>query len=143
MSDSDTQNKNARRMSSSSLTLPCDMRMPRLCRVIAKDKQLGFTVMGSRANPGIFKINDIIPNSPAARSGLQNDDLIIEISGINVELKDYAEVIELIKVKKAEDDLELLVADRETLNWHKSRHIPISSQLMKILKGNISLKNAF
>ena len=70
------------------------------------------------------------PNSPAAHSGLHNDDYIIEISGVNVESMNYIDVVNLIKAKKLEDDLQLLVADRATIQWYKSQRVPISSQVV-------------
>jgi hypothetical protein len=115
--------------SSSVYTLPRDAPIPRLCRVRAYEEQLGFTIAGSKANRGVFKVNDVTPNSPAAHSGLLNDDFIIEISGANVENMTYAEVVQFIKAKKQEDDLQLLVADRATLQWYKAKKVPISSQV--------------
>lgn len=70
------------------------------------------------------------PNSPAAHAGLQNDDYIIEISGQNVQNMQYSEVVEYIKAKKQEDDLQLLVADRLTLDWYKNKKLPIASQIV-------------
>jgi hypothetical protein len=116
--------------SSSVYTLPRDAPIPRLCRVRAYEEQLGFTIAGSKANRGIFKVNDVTPNSPAAHSGLLNDDFIIEISGVNVENLTYQEVVEMIRNKKQEDDLQLLVADRATIQWYKSKKVPISSQVV-------------
>lgn len=74
------------------------------------------------------------PNSPAAHADLQNDDYIIEISGQNVQNMQYADVVEYIKAKKQEDDLQLLVADRQTLDWYKSRKLPIASQSVPKMK---------
>ena len=116
--------------SASTYTLPRDAPIPRLCRVRAYEDQLGFTVAGSKASRGVFKVNEVTPNSPAAHSGLHNDDYIIEISGLNVEDMSYADVVALIKMKKLEDDLQLLVADRSTLQWYKAKKMPISSQLV-------------
>ena len=42
--------------SQSSFTLPRDAPIPRLCRVRAYEDQLGFTVAGSKANRGVFKV---------------------------------------------------------------------------------------
>ena len=42
----------------------------------------------------------------------------------------YVEVVNLIKAKKQEDDLQLLVADRATIQWYKSQRVPISSQVV-------------
>jgi predicted metalloprotease with PDZ domain len=116
--------------SQSSFHLPSDAPIPRLCRVRAYEEQLGFTVAGSKANRGVFKVNDISANSPAAHAGLHNDDYIIEISGVNVESMSYQDVIALIKNKKQQDDLQLLVADRQTIQWYKNQKIPISSQVI-------------
>ena len=116
--------------SQSSFTLPRDAPIPRLCRVRAYEDQLGFTVAGSKANRGVFKVNEVSANSPAAHAGLQNDDYIVEISGVNVEDMSYLEVVNLIKSKKQQDDLQLLVADRATIQFYKNKKIPISSQLV-------------
>lgn len=118
------------RRSNSSFTMPRDAPVPRLCRVRAYEEQLGFTVSSAKNNKGIFKVNDIMANSPAAHSGLLNEDYIIEISGRPVESMDYNDVVRYIKVKKTEDDLQLLVADKATLNWYKTKKIQISSQII-------------
>jgi len=39
-------------------------------------------------------------------------------------------VVDYIKERKQEDDLQLLVADRATLQWYKAKKIPISSQIV-------------
>jgi len=116
--------------SKSSFNLPRDAPIPRLCRVRAYEEQLGFTVAGSKTNRGVFKVNDVTPNSPAAHSGLINDDQIIEISGVNVTSMTYNEVIDYIKERKQEDDLQLLVADKPTVLWYAAKKIPISSQIV-------------
>ncbi len=118
------------RRSNSSFTIPRDAPVPRLCRVRAYEEQLGFTVSSAKNNKGVFKVNDIMANSPAAHSGLLNDDYIIEISGRPVENMDYNEVVRFIKAKKTEDDLQLLVADKSTLNWYRGKKIQISSQII-------------
>ena len=116
--------------SQSSFNIPHDAPVPRLCRVRAYEENLGFTVSGSKSNKGVYKVNDIAPNSPAAHSGLKGDDHIIEVSGKTVDSMSYQELVEFIKAKKQEDDLQLLVADRSTLNWYKSKNLAISSQMI-------------
>ena len=110
--------------------LPNDAPVPRLCRVRTYEPNLGFVVAGSKTKSGIFKITDIAPNSPAFNSGLRNEDYIIEVSGVAVEKLKYEEIVNLIKTKQAEDDLQLLVADRKTLEWYKSRDTEISSRFV-------------
>jgi C-terminal processing protease CtpA/Prc len=111
-------------------TLPSDAPVPRLCRIRTYEPNLGFVVAGSKTKSGIFKICDIKENSPAFNSGLRNEDYIIEVSGIAVEKLKYEEIVNLIKTKQAEDDLQLLVADRKTLEWYKSRDTEISSRFV-------------
>ncbi|CAM6001850.1 unnamed protein product [Sphagnum balticum] len=118
------------RRSASSYHLPNDAPIPRLCRVKAYEEQLGFIVIGAKQYPGTYKISDIVPKSPADNSGLKNQDIIIEVSGVNVLNMKYQEVIGLIKEKKQEDELQLLVVDKPTLEWYKARKIPISSQIV-------------
>jgi S1-C subfamily serine protease len=131
----------ASRRSASSFTLPRDAPIPRLCRVRALEDQLGFTVAGSKTNPGVFKVSDIAVNSPAAQSGLRNEDYIIEISGVNVETMSYNEVINLIRSRKQEDDLQLLVAEKSVIEWYKSRKIPISSSTVSRMQYIETLLN--
>ena len=69
------------------------------------------------------KVNDVQVGSPAANAGLQNQDYIIEISGQNVQFMNYTEVISLIKARKLEDDLQLLVADANTISWYRTKKI--------------------
>lgn len=118
------------RRSASTYTLPRDAPIPRLCRVRAYEENLGFTVSGSKSAPGVFKVTDVTPNSAAANSGLRNNDYIIEVSGVNVETIVYADLIAFIRKKKEDDDLQLLVSDRQTLEWYKKKKIPISSQVV-------------
>jgi predicted metalloprotease with PDZ domain len=101
--------------------------VPRLCRIRATEASLGFQVSGSKSNRGVFKVTDIVPKSPADDSGLKNDDHIIEVSGMNVESLDYADLVKLIKEKKNEDDLQLLVVDRKALDWYRQKKLAISS----------------
>ncbi|RNA05781.1 Na(+) H(+) exchange regulatory cofactor NHE-RF2-like [Brachionus plicatilis] len=118
------------RRSASTYTLPRDAPIPRLCRVRAYEESLGFTVSGSKSAPGVFKVTDVAANSAAANSGLRNNDYIIEVSGVNVETLNYTDLIAFIRKKKQEDDLQLLVADRPTLEWYKKKKVPISSQVV-------------
>lgn len=101
--------------------------VPRLCRIRATEPSLGFQVSGSKSNRGVFKVTDIVPKSPADDSGLKNEDYIIEVSGVNVESMDYAELVKFIKEKKSEDDLQLLVVDRKALDWYRQKKLAISS----------------
>ena len=61
-----------------------------------------------------FEIIGIMANSPAAKSGLENGDNLISISGNNVIDWSYQEVIKLINVCKDAGDFKLVVCNFET-----------------------------
>lgn len=44
----------------------------------------------------------------------------------------YNDAIDLLKIKKKENDFQLLVADKKTLEWYKNRNLPISSKITLI-----------
>jgi C-terminal processing protease CtpA/Prc len=107
--------------------------VPRLCRVRSYGSNLGFFVLASKKKLGVFKVSEVSPNSPAFHSGLRNGDFIIEINGINVQSMTYDDLIKLIKAKKEEDNLQMLVADDNTVEWFANRNTPINSSMVKKL----------
>lgn len=129
-SPGETTGVRTRNLSEPPSPIPRDAPVPRLCRVRTYEPSLGFVVAGSKTRSGIYKITEITPNSPAYNSGLRNNDYIIEVSGVTVDKLNYDQVINLIKLKKDEDDLQLLVADRDTLEYYRMRDASISSQIV-------------
>lgn len=83
------------------------------------------------------------PNSPASRSGLKNDDYIIEVCDLNVESMEFASLIEFINVKYLQNDLKLLVVDQNTYGYYKKRKLPIllTSKTDSISKNNEDLNH--
>lgn len=102
--------------------------LPRLCRLRAYDSNLGFSITDTKEMCGYYKLSDIQPNSPAYTSGLRNDDIVIEVSGIRADSLNYDDFARLIKDKKDEDDLQLLVVDMETFIYFKNKKIEIIGQ---------------
>jgi C-terminal processing protease CtpA/Prc len=113
-----------------SLRFDADAPVPRLCILRAYESNLGFLVLGSKTKLGVFKVGDIVPNSSAYYSGLRNGDFIIEINGKNVQSMIYEDLISLIRSKKEEDNLQMLVADKNTLEWYKDRETTISRSMV-------------
>ena len=121
---------------------------PRLCKLISNE-ELGFYILGSRTRVGVFKVSEIVPNSPAEYSGLKNGDFIIEVNNKSVNGMSYQELVSFIKAKKEENNLQILVADKNTMSWYKEKNIPISSSMIKVDRNindeesekNVSLNN--
>jgi len=103
--------------------------VPRICALtgLNKDTELGFDLLTSKTLKGVIKLSKIVDGSAAARAGIRDDDYVIEISGEPVRYMSGRQVIEFIKKKKAENDLQFLVIDRAGLEWYESRKIRISS----------------
>ena len=127
---STTKNLKNNRRPVVSFNLLSDAPIPRLCRVRTIDENAGFTICSSNVKGAKFKVNYVGINTLAAHSGLQNDDYIIEISGEDVESMGYEELVHFIMEKKKQDDLQILVVDKATLDWYNSRSIPISSVIL-------------
>ncbi len=103
--------------------------VPRICALtgLNKDTELGFNLLTSKTLKGVIKLSKIVDGSAAAKAGIRDDDYVIEISGEPVRYMSGRQVIEFIKKKKAENDLQFLVIDRAGLEWYESRKIRISS----------------
>lgn len=109
-------------------SIPIDALPVRYCKIRTSkrpDEKVGFTLAGSKLNPGVHKVINLVRNSPAAASGLRDEDYLIEVSGVPVQHMNYFDVIDLIREKKIEDDLELMVADAATAQSYKSKAQPM------------------
>ena len=104
----------------------------RLCHIESRKvegENLGFTIYGSRNRPGELKILDVKKRSPAEFGGLCHDEYLAEVCGQSVHEMTYPEVIDLIRAKKVEGQLELRVIDNiDALNLFRSR---IDSEIMR------------
>jgi hypothetical protein len=49
---------------------------------------------------------------------------------VNVETMSYDEIKNLIRIKKDDDDLQLLVADKKTLDWYQDHDEQIKSRII-------------
>ncbi|XP_020862467.1 Na(+)/H(+) exchange regulatory cofactor NHE-RF2 isoform X2 [Phascolarctos cinereus] len=94
---------------------PRELR-PRLCHLHKGPNGYGFNLHSEKSRPGQY-IRAVDAGSPAARSGLQAQDRLIEVNGRNVEGLRHAEVVSSIKAY--EDEARLLVVDPETDAYFK------------------------
>uniref|UniRef100_A0A3B4G8T3 Na(+)/H(+) exchange regulatory cofactor NHE-RF n=1 Tax=Pundamilia nyererei TaxID=303518 RepID=A0A3B4G8T3_9CICH len=91
---------------------------PRLCHLVRSEMGYGFNLHSDRSRPGQY-IRSLDPGSPADRAGLQPQDRLIEVNGVNIEGMRHAEVVAFIK--KGGDETWLLVVDPETDEHFKRR----------------------
>lgn len=102
--------------------------LPRLVHV--KDFRLAPLIFSSTVNRGPFRVQNIEEDS-AAQAGLLEGDYLIEVSGNNVESMEYAELVSIINEKQLDDQLQVLVVDKDTLVYYNSKNIPVTGDLLK------------
>lgn len=71
----------------------------------------------------------MVKDGAADRAGLEDDDFVVEVNGINVEQKGHEDVVEMIR--NSGDHLEMLVVDKSVYDQLKAREIPITRHLLE------------
>lgn len=64
----------------------------------------------------------------ADRAGLEDDDVVVEVNGINVELSNHEEVVAIIR--NGGSSLEMLVAERSVYDQLKAKGVTITRLLL-------------
>ncbi len=70
----------------------------------------------------------MVKDGAADRAGLEDEDIVVEVNGVNVEMSTHEEVVNLIQ--KSGDTLVLLVAERMAYEHLKTRGVTITPQLL-------------
>ncbi|GAB1287889.1 Na(+)/H(+) exchange regulatory cofactor NHE-RF3 [Apodemus speciosus] len=99
---------------------------PKLCRLIKEDGSFGFHLNATRGQPGSF-VKEIQPGGPADKAGLENEDVIIEVNGENVQDEPYDTVVE--RIKGSGEHVTLLVCGKVAYSYFQARKIPIVSSM--------------
>lgn len=104
---------------------------PRLCHMVKWPDFVGygFNLHAERDRTGQF-IGTVDEASPAETAGLKEGDRIIEVNGSNIESDTHQEVIG--KVKAGGNETKMLVVDRETDEYYKSRGIQVHNGLEEV-----------
>ena len=110
-----------------------DVSPPRLCHIkIWPDYEgFGFTVAQAKEDQSGHFITKIEPGSPAEAGGLKENDKLIEINGGNVASFDQKKILGKIKSKKKE--VNLLVVDKECIEYYEENNISISGSVSSVL----------
>ncbi|XP_067088989.1 Na(+)/H(+) exchange regulatory cofactor NHE-RF2 [Osmerus mordax] len=84
---------------------------PRLCHLVRAETGYGFNLHSERSRPGQY-IRSLDRGSPADLAGLQPQDRLVEVNGVNIEGMRHGEVVAFIK--SGGDETRLLVVDPDT-----------------------------
>lgn len=99
---------------------------PKLCRLIKEDDSYGFHLNAIRGQPGSF-VKEVQQGGPADKAGLENEDIIIEVNGENVQDEPYDRVVE--RIKSSGEHVTLLVCGKVAYSYFQAKKIPILSSL--------------
>ncbi|XP_072434169.1 Na(+)/H(+) exchange regulatory cofactor NHE-RF3 [Chiloscyllium punctatum] len=102
---------------------------PRLCHLTKGPEGYGFILNAIKGVQGQF-IKQVIKDSTAEEAGLQVNDILIEVNGINVETDTHEELIE--KIKTSDDKLSMLVIRKEEYDHYKETNTPTSANAIRM-----------
>eukprot|EP00062_Callorhinchus_milii_P011324 gi/632957154/ref/XP_007894319.1/ PREDICTED: Na(+)/H(+) exchange regulatory cofactor NHE-RF3-like isoform X2 [Callorhinchus milii] len=97
---------------------------PRFGRLVQNSEGFGFQVYSIADETGTY-IKQVAAGGVAARAGLRDWDVLVEVNGENVESSPYEDVV--CKIQASGQEVALLVMSQNEY-WHcKENHIPLSS----------------
>ncbi|PNJ22947.1 PDZK1 isoform 3 [Pongo abelii] len=99
---------------------------PKLCRLAKGENGYGFHLNAIRGLPGSF-IKEVQKGGPADLAGLEDEDVIIEVNGVNVLDEPYEKVVD--RIQSSGKNVTLLVCGKKAYDYFQAKKIPIVSSL--------------
>ncbi|KAL0590983.1 Na/H exchange regulatory cofactor NHE-RF3 [Plecturocebus cupreus] len=99
---------------------------PKLCRLAKGENGYGFHLNSIRGLPGSF-IKEVQKGGPADLAGLEDEDIIIEVNGVNVLDEPYEKVVD--RIRSSGKNVTLLVCGKQAYDYFQAKKIPIVSSL--------------
>ncbi|NXF87166.1 NHRF3 protein, partial [Eubucco bourcierii] len=99
---------------------------PRICKMVKGPSGFGFSLNMIKNKPGLF-INEVQTQGPADTAGVENDDFLVEVNGVNVINESYDKVV--ARIQGSGDRLTLLVCTKDAYAYFQSQNIPITASL--------------
>ncbi|XP_074044719.1 Na(+)/H(+) exchange regulatory cofactor NHE-RF3 [Macrotis lagotis] len=106
---------------------------PKLCRLVKGQQGYGFHLNAIRDQPGSF-IKEVQKGSPADLAGLEDDDYIIEVNGVNMMEEPYEDVVD--KIQNSGKSVILLVCEKKAYDYFKAKKVPIISSMADPLEDS-------
>ncbi|XP_049584163.1 Na(+)/H(+) exchange regulatory cofactor NHE-RF3 [Syngnathus scovelli] len=100
---------------------------PKLCKMEKTAAGFGFHLNGIQGVLGQY-IKDVVKGGAADLAGLEDDDIVVEVNGKNVEQCTHEEVVDIIR--GTGNRLEMLVATKNVYVQLNARGTPITRQLL-------------
>ncbi|NXH22939.1 NHRF3 protein, partial [Bucco capensis] len=99
---------------------------PRICKMAKGSSGFGFSLNMIKNKPGLF-INEIQNKGPADTAGVKNNDILVEVNGVNVINESYDKVV--ARIQTSGDRLTLLVCSKDVYKYFQSQNIPITASM--------------
>lgn len=101
---------------------------PKLCRMERLPDGYGFRLNGVEGVFGQY-IKGVVKGGAADIAGLEDEDIVVEVNGVNVEQSTHDEVVEIIH--NSGQSLEMLVATRPIYEQLKAKGVTITRMLLE------------
>ncbi|MEE6467628.1 hypothetical protein FKM82_007998 [Ascaphus truei] len=99
---------------------------PKLCRLEKGTAGYGFHLNAIKEVPGQF-IKQVVKGGPADVAGVKEEDMLLEVNGVNVEEEAYEDVV--TRIRNAGGKLTLLIVSQEAYEYFKAKKIPIKASM--------------
>ncbi|XP_031361765.1 Na(+)/H(+) exchange regulatory cofactor NHE-RF3 [Lonchura striata] len=99
---------------------------PRICKMVKGPNGFGFSLNMIKNKPGLF-ITEVQSQGPAGRAGVENNDFLVEVNGVNVTNESYDKVV--ARIQSTGDRLTLLVCSRDAYRYFQGQNIPITASM--------------
>eukprot|EP00069_Balaena_mysticetus_P021609 bmy_13817T0 len=99
---------------------------PKLCRLVKGEDGYGFHLNAIQGQPGSF-VKEVQKGGPADLAGLEDEDVIIEVNGVNVLDEPYEKVVD--RIQSSGKNVILLVCGKKAYDYFQAKKIPIVSSM--------------
>ncbi|NXW45728.1 NHRF3 protein, partial [Nyctiprogne leucopyga] len=99
---------------------------PRICKIVKGPNGFGFSLNMIKNKPGQF-ISEVQKHGPADTAGVENNDFLVEVNGVNVINESYDKVV--ARIQDSGDRLTLLVCSKDAYKYFQSQNIPITASM--------------
>ncbi|XP_071332383.1 Na(+)/H(+) exchange regulatory cofactor NHE-RF3 [Trachinotus anak] len=100
---------------------------PKLCKMERTSAGYGFHLNGIQGVCGQY-IKEVVRGGAADRAGLEDEDIVVEVNGVNVEQSSHEEAVAIIR--SSGSSLEMLVAKRSVYDQLKAKGVAITRLLL-------------
>uniref|UniRef100_A0A8C3TIH0 PDZ domain containing 1 n=1 Tax=Catharus ustulatus TaxID=91951 RepID=A0A8C3TIH0_CATUS len=93
---------------------------PRICKMVKGPHGFGFSLNMIKNKPGLIGFY-------SGRAGVENNDFLVEVNGVNVTNESYDKVV--ARIQSTGDRLTLLVCSKDAYRYFQGQNIPITASM--------------